>query len=129
MNIDTSIDYPFYYERDEQSFGYFLLGRKKIDTETVTCRQMGFWAKHFGKNYQTINGSNLYDVLKNGSIYRVCLTVTEPIFICVHFTDNSRRSSEFYKISFGSFIFFQEKYCKSYDNFIEEKTSWKKEGF
>lgn len=128
MSIDTNIDYPYYHERDEQSFGYFFLGQKKINTETVTCRTMEYWLESSGKSYLPINDNFLNDILKRSSIKKVCLTVTEPICICVQFTDCSNRSSEFYKISFGSFILFQEKFCRSYD-LDEDNYDWNKCGF
>ena len=125
MNTNTNTDYHHYYERDEQYFGYFLIDRKKIHTEIVTCRQMYVWSQKNNKNYQTITGSDLYKILKNRLVNKVFLTVTEPILICVCFSD-SYRFEEFYKISFGGFLFFQEKYCESYE---EDKKIWIEEGF
>lgn len=127
MNSDMSFE--TYYERDEQSFGYFLLGQKVINTETITCLKMDQLAKLDDKVHKYIDSKTLNCVLRNSSVNKIYLTVTEPIFLCVSFTKFSGRSNEFYKISFGNFIYFQQNFCDILEKFSDEKRDWLKNGF
>lgn len=127
MNSDTNFDYEIYHQRDEQSFGYFTLGRKIINTEIVSIVDMGHLCQSFD-NHKLIDDTNLNSILRTCSIHKIYLTVTEPIYICIKFTNFSKRDKEFYKISFGNFIHFQQNFC-SLEQFVDEKKDWIKTGF
>ena len=129
MSTDMNFDYNYFYQSDEQAFGYFFIGQKKINTETIFCEKIHKWSIDDERHFIPVNPLTLNNILKSGRVEKMFLTVTEPIFICICFYKSTKKQKEFLKMSFENFISFQEIYCKSYDFFPEKTVDWSNNGF
>lgn len=107
-------------EVEEEESNILLVDDKEILAQTISLRNA--FQEISWTNANDVCRYSLYGILRSKLVVKMNVTITDPMFILIEFSDGRKGM---YRIGWEEYAKFLQEFCRN----KRKKVNWKKEGF